>query len=395
MRKVAFFVKTIGVGGVSKSLQSIVNSLNKDLYEVHLFQLYEGIDPTTYFNDAEKIFFHTMTNTRTFNIKTSLKTSLRSMNLREVFSLFLLFLKGKTKKHNYQLLKYDYLAKKIPLDSDPYDFAIDYIGYASFITYFVSNRVKASKKATWIHTEFSKSNLDISPLKDCYKNYDNIIAVSNSAKNDFEKLIPSLKNKVSCIKIPLLENDILFKANEMDASEMDDDRCNLLTVGRLNYEKGYDIAIDVARKLKDKGYGFTWFVIGEGNEREKLEDKINKYNLNKYFVLLGNKENPYPYFKKCNIYIQPSRYEGFCITLSEAKLFNKPIITTNFQAAYEQIENNKNGIIVKIDTDEIYNAITHLMDNPLKCIDLTNNLLGAKRIDFGSSIGQIESLLNS
>ncbi|WP_172473158.1 glycosyltransferase, partial [Thomasclavelia cocleata] len=105
------------------------------------------------------------------------------------------------------------------------------------------------------------------------------------------------------------------------------------------------------------------FVIGEGNQRQLLEDKIRKNKLEDIFILLGAKSNPYPYFKACDIYIQPSRFEGFGITIAEAKMFNKPIVATNFDAVRLQITNNINGLIVDLTPESIAYGIQKMIND--------------------------------
>ncbi|WP_346868668.1 glycosyltransferase [Clostridium sp. UBA5119] len=137
-----------------------------------------------------------------------------------------------------------------------------------------------------------------------------------------------------------------------------------MTVGRLSKEKGQDLAIRVLYKLKKQGYKVKWYCIGEGKDRDEYEKLIENLNLRDDFILLGETLNPYPYIKTSDIYVQPSRHEGYCITIAEAKCLNKPIVTTNFIVANEQIEDGQNGLIVECNVDKICDKIKFLIDNP-------------------------------
>lgn len=122
----------------------------------------------------------------------------------------------------------------------------------------------------------------------------------------------------------------------------------ITTVGRLVTQKGYDIAIEAAHILKEQGADFTWMVCGEGPERKMLEEKIGQYGLQKDFILLGVQANPYPYMKAGDIYVQTSRFEGYCLTLTEARILNRPCVATNFDVVYDQMVQGENGLVVEM-----------------------------------------------
>ena len=134
------------------------------------------------------------------------------------------------------------------------------------------------------------------------------------------------------------------------------------------------MAIEACKKLEEDGYKITWYVIGEGEERGNLEKMIEENDLKGKFILLGIKENPYPYIREANIYVQPSRFEGKSIAIDEAKILHKPIVITNFSTAKDQIKNKENGIIVEMDPNAISEGIKKLIDNEELRNKLTSNL---------------------
>ena len=144
----------------------------------------------------------------------------------------------------------------------------------------------------------------------------------------------------------------------------------ILTVGRLTHEKGQELCIEALKKLKDKGYKVKWYCVGNGASRKKYEELVINNNLIEDFIFLGSKTNPYSFMKQCDIYVQPSLHEGYCITLAEAKCFGKPIVTTNFTGAKEQIINRDTGIIVECNSDDLYKAIKEVIDN----VELRNRI---------------------
>lgn len=164
----------------------------------------------------------------------------------------------------------------------------------------------------------------------------------------------------------ILDADFAKKMSQMPSPaicEMSSSGVRILTVGRLSAMKGYDLAIDAAKLLTNSGIDFTWYVVGEGTLRKELEQRIANCGLQERFFLLGSRVNPYPYFKECDLYVQPSKYEGFCITLAEAKMFQKPIVTTNFGAVSAQFVNKKNGLIVDISASGIADGVMQMLTN--------------------------------
>ena len=151
----------------------------------------------------------------------------------------------------------------------------------------------------------------------------------------------------------------------------------IVTVGRLTSPKKIDIAVKVLYSLLKEGIEAEWFVVGEGEERPNLEKLINELGLYDKFHLLGSRANPYPYMKKCDIYVQPSKWEGYGITVAETKVLCKPIITSDLPEFREQIDDGVTGIICE-DEKAIANAIKELTFNVKKRENLMKNLKNEK-----------------
>lgn len=242
-----------------------------------------------------------------------------------------------------------------------YDVAIAYS--QGMPTYYVANKVQATKKLAWINTDYVNTLYDKEIDYESYKKMYKIIAVSEHTKVSVSKIRKEYKNKVDTI-LDIVDPTLICKmAEEYKVNEFDKSLVNLLTVGRLVTAKSFDIAIEVARLLKNSGYKFKWFGIGEGPERKKLQALIDKYKLNDYFILLGRKLNPYPYMKNCDLYVQTSIKEGFGLTVIEAKILKKPIVCTNFPTSKEIINHHVDGLIVEHEITSIYNGITKYLDD--------------------------------
>ena len=188
--------------------------------------------------------------------------------------------------------------------------------------------------------------------------------------------MPSTVGK-SEVLLNIISKDLVCNmANEEINFDDKFDGIKIVTVGRLSKEKGQDLAINALYKLINDGYKVRWYCVGEGNARGEYEKLIKEKNLENNFILLGANPNPYPYIKKSDIYVQTSRHEGYCLTLAEAKCLCKPIVTTNFIGAYEQIEDEINGFIVKPgDVDGYVEVLKKLILNK----DLRKNMMRESR----------------
>ncbi|MGL5087625.1 MAG: glycosyltransferase, partial [Clostridium sp.] len=272
-----------------------------------------------------------------------------------------------------------------------YDTAIAYS--QGFPTYFVSEKVKARKKLAWINCDYVSTKYDKDIDNKFYNNIDNIIAVSQFAYESISKMKYGYSEKL--IKIldvvdPILINKLALNEENM---ELDESEFNIVTVGRLVTVKGYDLAVNAAKLLKESGYKFKWYIIGEGPQRSEIENQIKENKVENEFILLGTKTNPYPYMKNCNLYVQTSRREGFGLTVIEAKILKSVIITTNFNTATELIENNKDGYIVSKNSVNIYDAIVNVMTNTKEYKTISDNIKNSGLYSSVSEMKKIYQLL--
>lgn len=172
-----------------------------------------------------------------------------------------------------------------------------------------------------------------------------------------------MKDKTDVIYNIINNEQIYNWADEYKAFEDNFDGIRILTVGRLTKQKRTDIIPKIIYTILENRFNIRWYVVGDGEERENIINEIKVLGLEERLILVGTKNNPYPYFKECDIYVQPSRHEGYCLTLAEAKRFNKPIVTTNFVGAVEQIKNNETGLIVRFDEREIEESIIKIIED--------------------------------
>ena len=357
-------VSSMNIGGVEKSLLSLLSVIPKDKYDVTILTLEKKggflgyipshirIEEATWFKDIKPIIMESPQST--------LKRYLAKGKLFKIPSFVYSYYKSKNTGDRY--IYYKNILKSIPDNEEIYDVAIAYAGPTEIIDAYIGYKVNAKKKIGWIHFDISKHNINEKLYKTLYEKFNKIFVVSNEANKKLNEIIPNTVGK-SEVLLNIISKDLVCN---MASEEIDfDDKFDgikIVTVGRLSREKGQDLAINALLKLKQDGYKVRWYCVGEGNARDEYEKLIKEKNLEGNFIL-GANPNPYPYIKKSDIYVQTSRHEGYCLTLAEAKCLCKPIVTTNFIGAYEQIKNKINGFIVNQNEDDIYEKIKFIIDN--------------------------------
>ena len=251
-----------------------------------------------------------------------------------------------------------FLNKIVPIKKE-YDLAIDYLGYGHLTSAFVADKVIAKKKAMWIHDE----KIDwLYRVNKWLVQYDRFFCVSKAVKNNV-----SINQKEICDKLDVFYNLIDFKKIRSKSNEKMSinykDHLNIVTVGRLEKQKGYDIAIEVAKILNSKNIDFCWYVLGEGSLKEEIEELTHENNLSDKFKLLGNVSNPFPYIKNADLYIQPSRHEGYGLAIAEARVLGTIPIATNLECVKEQITDGINGFLCNLDAEEFANVIIDIIND--------------------------------
>lgn len=387
MEDMLFVIDSLGCGGAEKSLISLLNNLDYSKYNVDLLLIKRGGEFEEFLPKDVNIlespeYFRYLNGDKEISIKKKLTyikyRLLTTIKLRT----------NKNRKHQLHSEQVVYTSIKSILDgiNKKYDVAIAYS--QGFPTYFVSEIVKAKKKLAWINCNYIKTKYDKDIDNSYYNNIDRMIVVSNFIYDSMSDMKYNYRDKMKVILDiidPKLINSMGLKDKAIELENIDE--IKILTVGRLVTVKGYDLLVKTAKLLKENNYKFKWFVIGEGPERKEIEELIAKYNLKKEVVLLGAKSNPYPYMKKCDLYVQTSRKEGFGLTVIEAKILGNVIVSTNFDTVNELLKDNFDGIVVDKDENSIYKVIKSLIDNKSLYNKIKSNVENLKPY---SSINEID-----
>ena len=243
----------------------------------------------------------------------------------------------------------EHFVPKIQPDVE-YDLAISFLMPHNYVV----KKVRAKKKLGWIHTDYSTVNVDVKRELPVWSQLDYIASISEEVGEKFVETFPTLKDKIIPIENILSSRFIRQRSEEETISlDANSSKVKLLTIGRFSHPKKMEEIPLICRKIVDKGIDMKWYIIGYGNQEieQEVRDNAKREGVSERVVLLGKKENPYPYSKACDIYVQSSRYEGKSITVREAQILCKPVIVTNYPTASSQIQDGVDGIIVPMDVD--------------------------------------------
>lgn len=364
-KSVLFVVNNLNIGGVEKCLLTILNRLPADKYNLAVGVVNRTGDFLKYIPENVKVIeiesLHK--NDWRWQIDSSvIRKALQPKHLSSLLMIPLLRIISKIKGTLIPL--YSHYVNSSTDNMPEYDVAVSFQGPSQLLDYYVGKVIKAKKKIGWIHFDVDKFYINEKTTAETCKDFSNIFVVSNASLESFRRKVPSLADRSETML-----NIIDEKQNAILAEKFNPYNCRrpnarqLVTVGRINHDKGQDQAVKAAKLLKDKGYDFEWTFVGTGNEIDSCRKLAGDLGISEVISFIGSTTNPYPYIKNADIYIQPSRNEGFCLTIGEAKQFGIPIVTTDFNGAREQLHSVKNSVIVSdSDPEKIADGIAQAWD---------------------------------
>ena len=273
-----------------------------------------------------------------------------------------------------------------------YDLAI------SFLTphRIVAEKVKAKKKIAWIHTDYTRVWVDAEDELKVWQKYDYVASISGDVTNTFLQVFPSLAPKIVEIENILSPSFVRKRAElqDVDKEIRHEGAITLLSVGRFSDAKNYDNVPDICKRLIGKTkLNIKWYIIGYGGDEALIRQKIKEAGMEDHVILLGKRSNPYPYIKACDIYVQPSRYEGKSVTVREAQMLCKPVVVTNYPTAPSQIRSGIDGVIVPMDNEGCAHGLAEVICDKFLQERIIAHL---KTHDYGneSEVEKIYTLIN-
>ena len=366
MKKMLIMATALDIGGVQKSLLSLLQTLDYDEISVDLLLLNEVGEYVPFLPSKVKVISFPSKYKWVYLPKGQVFISfIQSIgpNLN-VFRYAFFLLKGLIIRNmgraRQQLMRA--CAHTLPNISERYDVAIDYTGGHKG---YILSKTYAQQKISWVHGDYRVFGRDREIDLSDYSQLDAIVTVSETCLQIIKDQFPQFHEKCYLIPNIISKQTIREMASESVNDMKDEDgTIQILDITRLDPDKGLELAIEACKLLIIKGYRVHWYILGDGPEKQRLEKIINDQELGKNFTLLGARSNPYPYIRTADIVVHCSKFEGRSVAIDEAMMLAKPIILTNYPTAKDQIDSEINGLVCDMSSEGICSAIERLINQP-------------------------------
>lgn len=398
-KKLLFVINTMGRAGAEMAMLELMRCLPSEQYEISLYVILSQGELVRELPSHVKVLNRTYCDTSVLSEngrqhihKTVIRSFFRNGRwLRKLVHLIAVaFEMQRKKKFQLDKLLWRMISDGGEYPKQEYDLAIAYLEGGA--TYFTADHVRARKKAAFVHIDYGNAGYSRKMDKNCYQKFDRIFAVSEEVRTSFLQVYPEWEEKTGIFHNIINRERILMLADREGGFADNFEGIRLLTVGRLTYQKAYDIAITVMKKIKDAGYRARWYVLGEGDQRESLEKQIKSLGLERDFRLLGAVDNPYPYYRDCDIYVHATRFEGKSIAVQEAQVMGCAIVASDCNGNREQISDGDDGILCGFSTEGIAGSIISLMEDEGKRKRL-GTAAAKKRLENKEELQQLLDLL--
>lgn len=355
-KKILFITSKMVIGGVERALINLLACMDSDRYDLTLLLLEDGGEWECLIPSNVKISRLSMDSCGYNDYLLEHRAYLRlakTMLCRAMTHIF-----KEPSSNTY------FAVRAWPVINEKYDcvvlFKID-----SLIGLHLATQITSVKKIAWMHNSFLGIAYDSWSYRRSIGQMDGIVCVSSTLQDEFQKCFPGYKGRIDVIHNLLDVHAILDCADE--PCDISLKGFSILTVGRLSIEKGQQMIPATMRLLLDAEYDVYWYLVGDGPGRAEIEEACKQYGVEDRVILLGAKQNPYVYVKNADIYVQTSLTEGWCLTIQEAKLLQKPIVSTPIPVIMEQIVSGENGEIAQdISPEALFVSIQILLDSPEK-----------------------------
>nr|WP_296064526.1 glycosyltransferase [uncultured Mediterraneibacter sp.] len=373
MKKILFVINTLGCAGAEKAMLELLKRFPEEEYKIALYVLLDQGELIHEIPDRVQVL------NQKYSDCSVLSAEGKKVLNRTVFAR--MFRRGAIFKNIPYLVKNlilmlsrkkfspDKLLWKVMSDSalrtdEEYDLAIAYLEGGA--TYYVHDHIKAKKKMTFLHVDYSYAGYSRGLDRNCYQDFDRIFTVSDEVKESLSEVYPECSGKMQVFHNLIDQEGIRKKADLPGGFEDDYKGMRILTVGRLTAQKAYEVAIDAMKLVREKGIQARWYVLGEGELREKLQQQIDALGLTEDFRLLGAKENPYPYYRQCDLYVHATRFEGKSIAIQEAQTLGCAILVSDCSGNREQVEAGVDGEMCKLTAEAVSEKIILLLKDAKK-----------------------------
>lgn len=377
------------LGGVESSLLGLLDTFDYDKYSIYLF-LYAHEGGMMPLINANVNILPEMSKYRalTESIQENFKQGLFAIGMARIMAKVRSGLSTGSlhSGHNYKQYFHKLCIPYLPDIPGDYDLAISF----NDPHYIIGKKVSAKVKMAWFHTDALRMDFCDNIEKEMWGMSDYVVNVSEECKDVFDRKHPYLTNRSIVIENILPKSFVTERSNAFTVeTEMPNDgSIKILSIGRFSNQKNFDNVPDVSRRVLETGLDIKWYLIGYGGEEALIRQRIAEAGVEGRVIILGKKENPYPYIKACDLYVQPSRYEGKAVTVREAQILCKPVVITRYATSASQLEDGMDGIIVPMDNGGCADGIVRLLKDPERMQQLS---AACARRDY-TNAGEVEKL---
>lgn len=397
MKNILFVTQQLECGGVEKALVNLLNLIDRDKYVCEVLVIEDSGKFRDFFPDWINILeyncpMHVKMMANYYRKPQIKKDDKVSVKLSKIGWTFVHYLNKFTTKIFKKNVSYRIMFERYKNINDfaNYDMLVDFHGYGVYTTYLVANQKTTAKKISWIHEETIYDAYKY--ISVCYKMFDRIFGNCMDSCNNFISTFPHIREKVSVYYNFLDIKEIEKKAQAKDVSAELDSEFNIVSVGRVSEQKSFYRVVETVQILKEKGHQFKWIVIGDGEQYQELSEEVKRRGLEKFLDFHGFSDNPYSYVAGADLYVQTSRAEGFCTTISEAVILGKPIVSTRVGGIEEQLDDGKGGIITGHSPEQIAEGIMELMTSKDK-LNKIKQYNTMKQMDYAKEIKKLYKVL--
>lgn len=357
MKKLLFVIHSLGFGGAERSLVNLLNELPPDKYQADVLLFQNRGDFRQQLPSWVRLL---ETPVKLHRLYAPVRLGER-VSMRKLAGTCCAKLVKRSRKKQRFFRWQKFYNRAIDRLDGHYDVAVAYVG--SEIMFYVCDKVSADRKLVWVHNDYRAAGYSREDEYPYFANMDAIVSVSDECTEILRQEFLEFRERVYYVQNITSSAVIRSQADQFVPKEFTSYPVNILSVGRLAKQKGFDMAIRAAVILREKGLCFRWFVIGEGELRSDLERQIRDAGVEDCFVLLGARSNPYPYLRNCSVFVQPSRFEGKSVVLDEAKILGKPIVVTAYPTVRDQIVDGSEGLIVPMSAEGVAEGIMRLLND--------------------------------
>lgn len=355
MKRILFIIRDFKQGGIPRCLQSLLSMIDSSKYIVDLLCLYQDGPYKGTMQNCNVIpqirsFAHLLTFSKGINpIKQPITTAYKVAD--KILRLF-----------GFDLLDHCITNAGKRFGGGGYDVVI---AYSEGIAAQIAAKIDCPNRIVWIHNDYS-FECARGDQGTSFNYFNRIVCVSEATKRSFITKFPKYADRTIAIYNIINDKFIIQSAISRKVAEFSKGSFNIISIGRICYQKNFDIIPIIFTELpKEIQNRVKWYIIGSGPQNEvlQLKKQISAKGLTEKCILLGAKDNPYPYIKNADLFVLTSRYESYPTVINEALVLETPILSIDIPPAYEMLENNRIYPLAKlpeaISIEIVSPSITH------------------------------------